>query len=147
MRLLTPHLPVAPVPSSAAHFQTCSALVSAPVWKRNGALKTHPTQQSREKMGDRTFPQAWPGVLLLASPSPPPFHISKHKWGYFYCTHRSCPRIPSPREGTPVSSHLPHCSKAVSLSHQLLSSWRKGTVRFFHHHVPITGHISHMVDS
>lgn len=68
--LLPPHAPVPATSFSMGRFQTCSALVSAPGWKRNGVLKTSPTptkdQRSEgKKEGDRIFQQVWPGGVLF----------------------------------------------------------------------------------
>lgn len=98
-RLFPPRGPVAAVSFSVARFQTCSALVSAPGWKRNGILKTSPTpvkgrRSEGKKEGDRIFQQVWLGGVV-------PFTCHLHR-----CT---CLETSTPKRDTlsPLAEAVP----------------------------------------
>ena len=122
-RLFPPHEPVPAMSFSVARFQTCSALVSAPGWKRNGVLKTSPTpvkdrRSEGKKEGDRIFQQVWPGGVpftSVTSTDPPVWRPQRMNGTTSGPTAEAVP-VHQAQAGPPrLSSDLPHCSRILGL--------------------------------
>lgn len=110
----TPHLPAAAMPSSMARLQTCLALASAPVWKRNEVLKTYLTPVKDHGLKRRRERGCCnrPGQDISHSPlyhlyQPNHSKISRHKLDHLFSTSRSYPCLPI-RVSAPSSHGTSH---------------------------------------